>query len=84
MSVKEQIVKKLEGIYEPGEVKAGRIYKRYDYDGGRSVNGWWFKPFAGQSLYLGRSRKEAFEVIENIKEGCEQRQDDLAAERGNF
>lgn len=66
MLVKDQIIKSLNQVFEPGQVSAGRVYKGYDYDGTIQASGWWFKPFASQGIFLGRNKAEALETIEQI------------------
>jgi len=66
MSVKDQIIEKLQEVYEPGDVNAGQVYKGFDYDGSIEASGWWFSFFNGQKIFLGRSLEAAKETIEDI------------------
>lgn len=63
---KQQITNKLMEVYEPAEVRAGQVYKGHDYDGSIEATGWWYRPFNAQPIFLGTSKSEAFEIIDDI------------------
>jgi hypothetical protein len=68
MSAKDQIISKLEEVYDAGTVTAGNVYKGWDYDGAVQSHGWWFAFFGGSKVYLGPSVEAAIETIDQIAE----------------
>lgn len=73
MTVKSAIKAKVANVYgdQTPNVYQGNDYD-YDYDGTRLVYGWWYKPFNAKSVYLGTSKVEATEMLEQIRQSWQE------------
>jgi hypothetical protein len=65
MIVRAAISKAVETIY--GD-HCPNVYKGTDFDGVIQATGWWYKPFNSRPIYLGKSKTEALEMLEQIAE----------------
>ena len=66
MNAKGKIQKTLRSIMSDGEANACHVYKGFDYDGVRQASGWFYRPFNGTPVYLGKNESEALDTIEAI------------------
>ena len=71
MSAKAEITQKLMKVYDPADVRAGQVFKGFAYDGHRETDGWWYQPFNGQPIWLGKSKAEALEAVDDIADSRE-------------
>ena len=72
MNAKGKIQEALKSIMSDGEANACNVYKGYDYDGVRQASGWFYRPFNGTPVYLGKSVNEALDTIEAIADSREE------------
>ena len=63
----EDITKALKTIYDADYVDAGDVYEGFDYDHGRWLHGWWFKPRGEPAVYFGSSEEEVLETVAFIQ-----------------
>lgn len=68
MSSTGKIREALKSIMSEGEASACDVRKGYHYNGSTEVNGWYYRPFNGQPVSLGKNEAEALETIELIAE----------------
>ena len=71
MNAKGKIQKALKSIMSEDEANACQVYKGFDYDGVRQANGWFYRPFGENPMYLGKSESEALDTIEAIADSRE-------------
>ena len=64
MTVKSDIRQALKQIMTEGEANACDIWKGYDV--GTNEDGWHYVPFGRTATYLGKSKAEAMEFIEQV------------------
>ena len=57
----------LKTIYDTDYVDSGKVYEGWDYDHGRWMHGWWFKPLGESAVYFGSSEEEVLETIKFIR-----------------
>lgn len=68
MTVASKIREALKGIMTEGEANACDIRKGSHYNGRTYSNGWYYTPFGGRPITLGKNEAEAIETIEQIEE----------------
>lgn len=71
MTGKEKIRKNLSKIMSAGEANACRIDREYGYDGVNGRYGWFYTMFGENATYLGRTIRDALEMIDIIAESRE-------------